>query len=48
VAANDKINSSLTPEVLQYIFIDRLSHDINVVVIPQGQNFVLPDMPSVK
>jgi regulator of protease activity HflC (stomatin/prohibitin superfamily) len=46
VKANDDISNSLTPDVLQYIFIDRLSKNINVVVIPQGQSFVLPDITT--
>lgn len=46
VRANQTIAGSLTPEILQYIFLDRLSGDIKIVVIPQGQNFVIPDIPS--
>lgn len=42
--ANQDILSSLTPEVLQYIFLDRLGKNIEVIVIPQGQQFVLPDL----
>lgn len=41
--ANLAIASSLTPEVLQYIFYDRLGKEIRVIVVPQGQSFVLPD-----
>lgn len=44
VKANDDIANSLNPEVLQYIFYDRLGKDIKVIVIPQGQDFVIPDM----
>jgi regulator of protease activity HflC (stomatin/prohibitin superfamily) len=44
VSANNAIRDSLTPEVLQYILIDRLGEDIKVVVIPQGQDFTLGDI----
>jgi len=45
VAANEAIAVSLTPEVLQYILLDRLGEDIKVMVIPSGQglDLVLPD-----
>ncbi|MHA1939646.1 MAG: prohibitin family protein [Candidatus Thorarchaeota archaeon] len=46
VAANDAIAASLTPEVLQYILLDRLGEDIKVIVIPSGQglDLVLPEL----
>lgn len=46
VAANNAINESLTPEVLQYILLDRLGEDIKVMVIPSGQglDLVLPEI----
>jgi regulator of protease activity HflC (stomatin/prohibitin superfamily) len=46
VAANKAIASSLTPEVLQYILLDRLGEDIKVMVIPsdQGLDMVLPEI----
>lgn len=46
VAANDAISSSLTPEILQYILLDRLGDDIKVMVIPSGQSLdlILPDL----
>ncbi len=46
VAANDAIAASLTPEVLQYILLDRLGDDIKVIVIPSGQglDLVLPEI----
>lgn len=44
VRANEAIAESLSPEVLQYIFYDRLGKEIKVIVIPQGQNFVIPEM----
>ncbi len=45
VAANEAIHDSLTPEVLQYILLDRLGDDIKVMVIPsdQGLDLVLPE-----
>lgn len=46
VRANNEIAGSLTPEVLKYIFYDRWGNNINVVVIPEGQNFVLPDIST--
>ncbi len=44
VKANNEIAASLSAEVLQYIFYDRLGQDIRVIVIPQGSQFVLPNM----
>ncbi len=46
VAANNAIAASLTPEVLQYILLDRLGEDIKVIVIPSGQglDLVLPEL----
>jgi len=46
VAANEAIAGSLTPEVLQYILLDRLGEDIEVIVIPSGQglDLVLPEL----
>ena len=46
VAANEAIADSLTPEVLQYILLDRLGEDIQVMVIPSGQglDLVIPEM----
>ena len=46
VAANKDIAESLTPEVLQYILLDRLGEDIKVMVIPSGQglDLVLPEL----
>ncbi len=45
VAANEAIDRTLTPEVLQYILLDRLGEDIKVIVIPSGQglDLVLPE-----
>ncbi len=46
VAANEAIAESLTPEILQYILLDRLGEDIKVMVIPSGQglDLVLPEL----
>ncbi len=46
VAANNAIAESLTPQVLQYILLDRLGEDIKVIVIPSGQglDLVLPEI----
>ncbi len=46
VAANEAITASLTPEVLQYILLDRLGEDIKVMVVPSGQglDLVLPEL----
>ncbi|MFC1899469.1 prohibitin family protein [Chloroflexota bacterium] len=46
VAANEAITGSLTPEVLQYILLDRLGEDIKIIVIPSGQglDLVLPEV----
>ncbi len=46
VAANEAIVESLTPEILQYILLDRLGEDIKVIVIPSGQglDLVLPEI----
>jgi hypothetical protein len=41
VAANEAISDSLTPEVLQYILLDRVGDDIKVMVVPSGQNLDL-------
>ena len=46
VAANNAIAESLSPQVLQYILLDRLGEDIKVMVIPSGQglDMVLPEL----
>ena len=46
IAANEDIAESLTPEVLQYILLDRLGDDVKVMVIPSGQglDLVLPQI----
>jgi prohibitin 2 len=42
--ANAKISPSLSEEVLQYIFYDRLGSDIKVIVIPAGSSLALGDI----
>lgn len=46
VAANNAIAESLSPQVLQYILLDRLGEDIKLMVIPAGQglDLVLPEL----
>ena len=46
VAANNAIAESLSPQVLQYILLDRLGGDIKLIVIPAGQglDLVLPEL----
>jgi prohibitin 2 len=44
VKANEAITKSLSPEVLQYIFYDRLGKDIKVIIVPNGTNIVMPDV----
>jgi len=46
VAANNAVAESLSPEVLQYILLDRLGEDIKLMVIPsdQGLDIVLPEL----
>ena len=49
VAANEAITESLTPDVLQYILLDRLGDDIKVMVIPSGQSLdlVIPQIDAL-
>ncbi len=46
IAANKAVAGSLTPEVLQYILLDRLGEDIKIMVIPSGQglNLTVPEI----
>jgi len=48
VAANEAIAGSLTPEILQYILLDRLGEDITIMIIPSGQglDLVLPQIDA--
>lgn len=49
VAANKAVASSLTPQVLQYILLDRLGEDIKIMVIPSGQglNLTVPEIQPI-
>ena len=49
VAANEAIAESLTPEILQYILLDRLGEDIKLMVIPSGQglDLVIPQLEAL-
>jgi len=42
VSANESIASSLSPEVLQYILLDRVGEDVKVMIVPSGQSIVVP------
>ncbi|MFC1939897.1 prohibitin family protein [Chloroflexota bacterium] len=50
VSANEAIAASLTPEILQYILLDRFGEDIKIMVIPSGQglDIVLPEITTEK
>jgi prohibitin 2 len=43
--ANRKLSASLTPELIQYTMIQKLSDKIEVMILPAGQSFILsPEM----
>jgi regulator of protease activity HflC (stomatin/prohibitin superfamily) len=44
--ANNVLTNSLTPELLQYQYIIRLSPNVQVIYIPVGSTFILP-LPNV-
>ena len=46
IAANNAIAESLSPEVLQYILLDRLGDNVKLMVVPssQGLDVVLPEL----
>jgi len=48
VAANESIAESLSPEILQYILLDRLGEDIKIMIIPSGQSLdlVIPQIDA--
>lgn len=46
VEANKKLGTTLTPEILQYIMLDRFGNNIQLWVVPGGSDMVLPS-PSV-
>lgn len=39
--ANRKLAASITPELVQYNLVDKLSANIEVMILPSGQNFIL-------
>ncbi len=39
--ANAKLSASLTPELVQYALIQKLGDQINVMILPAGQSFIL-------
>ena len=39
--ANIKLSKSITPELIQYQMIQKLSDKIQVIILPAGQNFIL-------
>ncbi len=44
--ANDLLNKSLTPQLLQYQYILKLSPNVQTIFIPSGNQFILP-LPNV-
>ncbi len=42
VKANEDITLSLNPEILRYIMLDRFGDNIQIWVVPEGQDMVLP------
>ena len=43
--ANKKLAASITPEYIQYIFASKLSPNVNVMMVPSGQQFIMgPEM----
>jgi regulator of protease activity HflC (stomatin/prohibitin superfamily) len=43
--ANRKLSASITPEYIQYLFADKLAPNVQVMMIPSGQQFIMgPDM----
>lgn len=45
VEANKKLGTTLTPEILQYIMLDRFGNKIQLWVVPDGSGMVLPSPP---
>jgi regulator of protease activity HflC (stomatin/prohibitin superfamily) len=39
--ANLKLSASLTPELIQYALVQKLGDNIEVIILPAGQNFIL-------
>ena len=46
--ANEKLAKSITPELVQYIFASRLAPNVNVMMVPSGQQFILNPDPFKK
>ena len=48
--ANQRLSASLTPLLVQHEMIDKLSEKIQIMVVPQGSNFLmqLPNVAAVK
>jgi regulator of protease activity HflC (stomatin/prohibitin superfamily) len=44
--ANQRLSASLTPLLVQHEMIDKLSEKIQIMVVPQGQNFLM-QLPNV-
>ena len=40
--ANNLINQSLTPELLQYQYIIKLAPNVQTIFVPSGNQFILP------
>lgn len=38
--ANELVNSTLTSRVIQYALVQKLAEDINVIIVPTGQEFI--------
>lgn len=48
--ANQRLSASLTPSLVQHEMIEKLSEKIQIMVVPQGQNFLmqLPNLGTQK
>jgi hypothetical protein len=44
--ANQRLSASLTPLLVQHEMIEKLSEKIQIMVVPQGQNFLM-QLPNV-
>ena len=40
---NETVNKTLTKEIINYEAVQRLAPDIKVIILPPGQNFILPE-----
>jgi len=41
--ANKTVNETLTQEIINYTAVQKLAPDIKVIILPAGQNFILPE-----